>query len=367
MLIRTTTDREWRAPESTDYQNEDELERLLAETPTLLALDPQDPPLVAVRQVPAAGGAVDLVALSRDGSISVVECKLRRNPEIRRQVVGQLLAYASWFWQMPVDDFLGALRSGIGLDGDPVDAIEARLPEDEELDRDALRARLAANLQTGRFTLVLAVDDITDELRRIVRYLDAKTSGDVKFVAVEFSYVRASDVEVLVPTTYGAELAERRRPARPERREWDEESILAELARVVEDPEVATAQTLIEWMRGHDVGPYFGAGATRGDTYARMRVGGERPMALFAVMTWGKIELHFEELQQLPPFDQAAKRLELRERLLAIPDIGILERHAVEATWPSFPLRLLRSPEHLEAFVVAFDWVVSSIRATRAE
>jgi hypothetical protein len=85
----------WRAPSVTSYSDEQALELLLEQTPDLLP--GQDAALVTVvRQlyVPLTG-PVDLFAVSVDGDLTVVECKLKANSEIRRWVVGQVLAYAA--------------------------------------------------------------------------------------------------------------------------------------------------------------------------------------------------------------------------------------------------------------------------------
>ena len=49
--------------------------------------------------MPISGtGKADVVIVDASGDITVVECKLAANPEIRRRVVGQLLAYSSAIW-----------------------------------------------------------------------------------------------------------------------------------------------------------------------------------------------------------------------------------------------------------------------------
>jgi hypothetical protein len=55
--------------------------------------------VVAVNElwVPPVRSA-DVVAVSADARIWIVECKLHSNPEIRRHVVGQILAYAAGLW-----------------------------------------------------------------------------------------------------------------------------------------------------------------------------------------------------------------------------------------------------------------------------
>lgn len=97
----------WRTPVEQTLSSEDELQRLLAESPELLP-GPDDIPLVAVREFPVDVGYVDVVAVGSDGSIVVVECKLRANPEIRRQVLGQVVAYAGFLWDMTFEAFESA-------------------------------------------------------------------------------------------------------------------------------------------------------------------------------------------------------------------------------------------------------------------
>jgi hypothetical protein len=97
-------EKNWRPMSVHPYGNEDELQRLLYETPSLL-------PGISSRGIAARGievpgvGFVDLVVIDVDGSIALVECKLRSNSQIRREVVGQILAYASGLWRMPYLDF----------------------------------------------------------------------------------------------------------------------------------------------------------------------------------------------------------------------------------------------------------------------
>ena len=65
--------------------------------------------------MPISGtGKADVVIVDASGDITVVECKLAANPEIRRRVVGQLLAYASAIWQMSFEEFDDAFATQPG-------------------------------------------------------------------------------------------------------------------------------------------------------------------------------------------------------------------------------------------------------------
>ena len=97
------------------FINERLLQEMLAESPAWLELKE---PVVVVRELRVPGvGKVDLAAVGLSGRITLVECKLANNPEIRRSVVGQLFAYAAGLWRCSYDDFasLFAARQGRSL------------------------------------------------------------------------------------------------------------------------------------------------------------------------------------------------------------------------------------------------------------
>lgn len=55
--------------------------------------------------------------------------------------------------------------------------------------------------------LCLAVDQIDADLRRLVGYLNLVTSDDILVSALQLAYARHGDTEILIPSTYGTELA----------------------------------------------------------------------------------------------------------------------------------------------------------------
>ncbi len=135
-------------PEVSAYPNEEALEQLLAASPDLLP-GASAGPMVVARQVQTGAGPADLVGIGLDGSVLLVECKLRANPEIRRAVVGQLFAYASALWQMPIEDFEQAVADRLGQ----------ALPIAPALSRARKLGRTCARLQRKRSATVLALGD----------------------------------------------------------------------------------------------------------------------------------------------------------------------------------------------------------------
>ncbi len=183
----------WIEPESSAYENEAHLQEILAK-------DPAQIPGVEAGALTAAelltdGGYVDVCVVGRDGAIVVVECKLATNSERRRMVIGQVVDYAAAIWSAGADAFLESWLQCAEVD------------LTNELDDAALQA-LRSNISEGRIDLCLAVDAIDDDLRRLVEYLNRVTAAEISVTSLQLSYAKHGGVEILIPTTFGGELAE---------------------------------------------------------------------------------------------------------------------------------------------------------------
>lgn len=208
---------EWLEP-AMGYDSEKALQAIIHEHPSLVTgteIGHGDQE-IACRELEGGVGPADVVILDARGNLTLVECKLARNPEVRRKVIGQVLDYASRIWQMDVDEFALAWANANG----------GVSPFEDLDDQDGLiRAALAENLAAARFRIVLAVDGINDDLRRIVEFLNRITVPETGVVAVEFARASAGQTEVLIPTTFGTDLVEAKAAADPGARRvrWREE------------------------------------------------------------------------------------------------------------------------------------------------
>lgn len=192
-----SADGSWSEPTLTGYENEASLQQLIAEHPSLIP--GVSARAVACREFSSGVGPADVVILDESGDLTLIECKLTTNPQIRREIVGQVLDYASRLWGTSVDQFEAAWRRASKSDVSPLAGFD-----DEGEDT---RERLAHNLELGRMRLVLAVDKVNDDLKRIVEYLNSITLSEVSVFVMEFVRAERDGVEVLMPTAYGAELA----------------------------------------------------------------------------------------------------------------------------------------------------------------
>jgi hypothetical protein len=80
----------------------------IREHPELLPINDIEPvfsPLISIgREVSTVSGSIDNLFLSTQGYLTLVETKLWRNPEARREVVGQIIDYAKDISQLTYDN-----------------------------------------------------------------------------------------------------------------------------------------------------------------------------------------------------------------------------------------------------------------------
>jgi hypothetical protein len=216
----------WLPPATSGYVNEYELQELLQAQPSLI--EGVSSEAVSVREFGTGVGPADVVIVDTDGSITVVECKLASNADIRRTIIGQVLDYAARLAEFSAPEFIDRWRQRGGPDLETF----FKRPESNG------RAQLEANLEAGVFTLVLAVDAINVDLRRIVRYLNGHTSAGMRLLAIELRRAVHEQVEILIPTVYGVESADDK-DARSASVRWGHDSVDEWLRQ--QDPTLADA------------------------------------------------------------------------------------------------------------------------------
>ncbi len=138
-------------------------------------------------------GSADVVAVDAAGQITIVECKLEKNPEIRRRVIGQVFAYAGWLWQLPYEEFEKRIAKG---------GAELRELVDDESGWQTFRSTVSENLEAGRFQLIIAVDRIDKRLRRTIEFLCRHMRPEVGLSALE---LRVGENGLEIVQVYGDE------------------------------------------------------------------------------------------------------------------------------------------------------------------
>ena len=202
IAIRRAGETGWSTVESTRYPDEAYLQSLLHDSPFLVPFhefrDAPPDAVVTLREfwLPGAGSS-DLVFVDSDGALTVIECKLATNPEARRVVLAQVLEYGSALAGMSYADFNAMASRSLG-NVDLADAM-AEAVDSEEFDETAFRDAVTENLAAGEAELVIAIDQMNPNLRRLLDYVESRSGGRLKVFALEIQYHATEGLEALVP------------------------------------------------------------------------------------------------------------------------------------------------------------------------
>jgi hypothetical protein len=344
------------------YVAEAVLQELLERYPNLLTgADPDAGPawLLIQREAAVALGSgagprgfLDHLFVDSAGVPTLVEVKRSSDSRVRREVVGQMLDYAAnaaTYWEG--DKMRSLFEARCNLAGeDPDKTLRAAFDDVEDIAE--YWAAVRTNLAAGRLRLVFVADDIPAELRRIVEFLNSQMT-QTEVLAIEVKQYRDSSGahETLVPRVLGQTEAARqvKRPGR----EWNRESILAELSERCGTAVAGVAERVFDWVdsRG-DLQDSFGSG-TRSGSFAAGYWDKHRYLWPFVLYTYGRVEIQFGPMSRRSPFDDAELRNELRTRLLSIPGVDLPP--VAEAKRPAIDLPLLVG-DRLEIFTSAMDW-----------
>lgn len=146
------------------------LQRLLQDHPQILPVDEIEPifsPLVPIgREISTDVGQIDNLFISRSGYLVLVETKLWRNAEAKREVIAQAIDYGSALskWSFQKLDEVTKQKTNKGLfeliqtsfDSDPEDAVTEDM--------------IARNLRLGRFLILVVSEKIRESLIEMLNF-----------------------------------------------------------------------------------------------------------------------------------------------------------------------------------------------------
>jgi len=170
-----------RVPFGSGY-SENWLQNRLFDNPQSLPLQEIDPAYQQVcplcMEMNTGAGPIDVVYVTPQGRLVIIETKLWRNPEARRKVVGQILDYAKELRNWSYADLQREVSRRTGIKGNsPYQIISDRFGEiNEALFVDGV----TQSLRQGDFMLIIAGDGIRQDAQGIVEFL--QDVGHMRFV-----------------------------------------------------------------------------------------------------------------------------------------------------------------------------------------
>lgn len=195
---RTNTSAFARIPLEDPSLNENWLQRLLFQHPELIPIGDTDQlfaPLKSLaREVPTPVGPVDLLCVSPAGFLTIVETKLHRNPQSRREVLGQILDYCARMSKWSYDDLVSAVSASRHRANDAPDPVlSAALGDTSSItERQRFRSNVSECLRHGRFMMVIVGDAFRESTTALLEHVQASMHLQFTLRLVELTLYRDS-------------------------------------------------------------------------------------------------------------------------------------------------------------------------------
>ena len=308
--------------------------------------------------------SADNIFIDDEAVPTVVEVKRSTNTQLRREVVGQLLEYVT------------NLRAGTSADdlrSRFEDAARARDEDPEAALQHGLRITMSAdeywaavgeNLARGRIRGFVVADEIPEELRRIIEYLNDQL-GDSRFLALEVPQFSASiGVTTLVPQIVAGSLEP---PVKQESArasgQWDQERLIAQLVDTEKGGTNAAdaGRALLEWASDKGLGMSWGTGRDTASVTLFVPLPGE-PRVICIVGT-GYFQWYFASYRARAPFDSLERREELLRKIQGIDGIRWKSSAPLEPEkYPGMLLAPFSAPRPRAQLIKVLDWLVSETK-----
>jgi hypothetical protein len=181
------------------------LQELLFTHPELLPIDQIAPsagqvvPVCRELALPKLTGSVflDILGVTPAGRLVLVECKLWRNPQAKREVVGQILEYAALLRRWSYADLTAKLKSALGWSGqNPLyDHVRRHTPS---IGEGRFVDAVSRSLLLGDFDLLVAGDGIRSDLLAIADLLNGRQAGLSRLALVEIQLWADAEGRIVV-------------------------------------------------------------------------------------------------------------------------------------------------------------------------
>jgi hypothetical protein len=215
-----------------------------------------------------------------------------------------------------------------------------------DLDEEEFRRAVDDNVTSGSMTLIIAVDDITDELKRIVSYLNSHTTTNVELLALEMQRAVDEGVEVLIPAIYGEESARTKTRSDSRGPRLDRETLLASIR---EQSELAgdAAEGILDWANDE---PRLDVDYSRAT--ASLRTAGKN---LLRIMRSGYIRVGLQTLSDHAAWDT----MRIEQLVHELDDIGV--QLGPNRNRPRAPFEPLADDTRRQQFLALMERVLDTL------
>jgi len=291
---------------------------------------------------------------------TLVEVKRATDTRIRREVVGQMLDYAAngvRYW--PIEHIMEQFeRTCVARKRDSAEELGIFLAGSQEPQK--FWGAVKENLRNGNVRMLFVADQIPEELKRIVEFLNEQMDP-AEVLAVEIKQFAEGPTQALVPRVIGQTSEATARKQVLSGRRWDEPSFF-EALKVGHAGEAGTAKRLLTWFQEYPtVEVRWGRGSTGGSFIPMLFTAGQKNQ-LCAVWTYGRVELYLQWMVQKPPFSDPVAYEELRQHTEKLLNRKVTDDMMQKR--PSIPLTEVASEASFARLTDFFGWLIGRINQT---
>lgn len=157
-----------------------------------------NPVIPICKELNTTVGPLDILMVSPNGELTIIETKLWRNPEARRIVVAQILDYAKELSNWTYEDLQREINRKLGTKGNALYELVKSAntvlvpPESDFVDS------VSRNLARGKFLLLIAGDGIREGARGIAEFLSNAGHLNFTLAMIELNLYRAEGLGTLI-------------------------------------------------------------------------------------------------------------------------------------------------------------------------
>src|SRR3990172_325312 len=176
------------------------LQDFILEHPSILPISEIDPgfgPLTPIcRELGTRAGSIDAVFANPHGMLTLVESKLWRNPQARREVVGQILDYAKELSHWDYADLQREVSRSLKMAGNVLyESVKKNHPD---LDEARFVDDVSRGLRNGRFLLLVVGDGIRERVEAIAEFIQKHAGLPFIFGIAELGLYRLDHERLVV-------------------------------------------------------------------------------------------------------------------------------------------------------------------------
>lgn len=180
--------------------NESWLQELIHKNSSLIQIEDIEPSFADSfsigREIKTNVGFIDNLFINQDGYITIIETKLWRNTQARREVVGQIIDYAKELTKWNYEDLNNAIL--LACNKSLIELVKLNA-DTNEIDEKYFIDSVAKNLKNGRLLLLIIGDGIHESVEEMADYLQQFAQINFTLALIELQvYLNLKDNSKLI-------------------------------------------------------------------------------------------------------------------------------------------------------------------------